>query len=339
MVRTMVRYLLVVLASAAMAAPAAAQITATLVAGGLSAPVAFVQDPSDPTVQVIVEKTGLVKWRKDGVVAATPFLDLSGAGVLSTAGEQGLLGLAFAPDYGTSGRVYVSFTDVNGSSVVARFLRSTGNPSTLDATTRFDFLWSTGQRAIPHPALCGGAVCGNHNGGHLAFGPDGFLYVGFGDGGSANDPLHLAQNPQSYLGKMVRLDVSVPLSDTEGYDVPPSNPFLGLSVLPEIWAFGLRNPWRWSFDYPRAGSTGAMVIGDVGQWTTSRWVSPPSTMAGAIAKGRLPTSPVRRRTTHRCAIRCSTTIATRGDRLPADSCTAGRPSGRAFGDDTSTRTL
>ena len=100
----------------------------------------------------------------------------------------------------------------------------------------------------------------------MAFGPDGFLYIGMGDGGGSNDPDHLAQNPGSLLGKMLRIDVSVADSDAEGYNVPSSNPFLGQpGYLPEIWSFGLRNPWRWSFDDPSLGGTGAMVIGDVGQ--------------------------------------------------------------------------
>jgi hypothetical protein len=106
----------------------------------------------------------------------------------------------------------------------------------------------------------------NHKGGNLVFGPDGYLYIGMGDGGSGDDPFHNAQNPLSLLGKMLRIDVAVSASDPEGYDVPPGNPFVGRpGVFAEIWDFGVRNPWRWSFDNPARGGTGALVIADVGQ--------------------------------------------------------------------------
>src|SRR2546421_605124 len=117
------------------------------------------------------------------------------------------------------------------------------------------------QRFVNHPFT-------NHNGGHLAFGPDGYLYIGFGDGGSGNDPDHRAQDPNDLLGKMLRIDVSVPDSDNAGYTVPSNNPFVGgspVAARPEIWAFGLRNPWRYNFDDPVRGGTGALVIADVGQ--------------------------------------------------------------------------
>ena len=108
----------------------------------------------------------------------------------------------------------------------------------------------------------------NHNGGHLAFGPDGYLYIGLGDGGNGNDPQHRAQDPASLLGKFLRIDVNVSESDPAGYRVPADNPFVNgvpVAARPEIWSFGLRNPWRFSFDDPALGGTGAMVIGDVGQ--------------------------------------------------------------------------
>ena len=239
------------------AAPAAAQIVPELVASGLTQPVAFVQDPSDPTVQVVVQQDGRVRVLKDGVVQATDFLDLRDE--VTNSGEQGLLGLAFAPDYATSGRVYINFVDEDDQTVIARFTRSAANPLQAERASRFDFLWPDGRRVIEQPFT-------NHNGGHLAFGPDGYLYIGLGDGGSGNDPFHLAQNPQSLLGKMLRLDASVPDTDPEGYDIPPDNPFVGRAdVLHEIWSFGLRNPWRWSFDDPAFGGNGAMLIGDVGQ--------------------------------------------------------------------------
>ena len=246
-------------AAAMLAAPgtAAAQIRAELVASGFTQPVAFVQDPSDATVQVVVQQDGRIRAIKAGVVQNADYLDLRS--VVRNAGEQGLLGLAFAPDYASSGRVFVNFVNLQGHTVIARFKRSASDPLRAEAASRFDLRWPDGQRVIAQPFS-------NHNGGHLSFGPDGFLYIGMGDGGSGNDPMHLAQNPQSLLGKMLRIDVAVPDTDPEGYNVPASNPFAGRpGVLGEIWSFGLRNPWRWNFDDPARGGTGALVIGDVGQ--------------------------------------------------------------------------
>jgi glucose/arabinose dehydrogenase len=128
-----------------------------------------------------------------------------------------------------------------------------------DPTTRFDLLLGGTQRFIVQPFA-------NHNGGHLAFGPDGLLYIGLGDGGSGNDPDHRAQNPNTLLGKMLRIDTNVPDSDNFGYRIPADNPFTGAHpALDEIWAFGLRNPWRYNFDNVAQGGTGALVIADVGQ--------------------------------------------------------------------------
>ena len=253
--RTAIALALVVLAGAA--TPAAAQLRAELVVSGLPEAIAFVQDPSDPTVQVIVQQSGRVRLLKNGVLQAADFLDLRS--VVLDSGEQGLLGLAFAPDYATSGRVFVNFINLNGHTVIARFVRSAGDPLRANPASRFDLLWPGGQRFIEQPFA-------NHNGGNLVFGPDGFLYIGMGDGGSGNDPLHNAQKASTLLGKMLRIDVRVADGDPEGYNVPASNPFVGQAgVLGEIWSFGLRNPWRWSFDNPAHGGTGALVIGDVGQ--------------------------------------------------------------------------
>lgn len=248
--------LLVVLACLSAGAPhAAAQLRATPVASGFEQPLGFVQDPSNPTVQIVLEKTGRAIALVDGAPQPTPFLDLRG--IVSTNSERGLLGLAFAPDYASSGVVFVSFTNAAGHSVIARYLRSAANPLTLDASTRFDLIWPDGQRFIEQPFA-------NHNGGHIAFGPDGYLYVGLGDGGNAGDPGHRAQTPSTLLGKMLRLDVNVPLDDAKGYRIPAGNPFIADAALDEIWAFGLRNPWRWSFD-DGPGGTGALIIADVGQ--------------------------------------------------------------------------
>ncbi len=224
---------------------------------GLTQPVAFVQDPSDASVFVVVQQDGRIRAVRNGAIQSADFLDLRA--VVLNSGEQGLLGLAFAPDYATSGRVFVNFSNLQGHTVIARFTRMVGDPLRADPATRFDLLFPGGQRFISQPFS-------NHNGGNLMFGPDGFLYIGMGDGGSGNDPLRLAQNPQSLLGKMLRIDVNVPASDLEGYNIPPANPFVGRAdVLAEIWSLGWRNPWRWSFDNISRGGTGALLIGDVGQ--------------------------------------------------------------------------
>ena len=242
----------------AIALPAFAQVRAELVVSGLTQPVAVVQDPSDATLFLIVQQNGRIRAVKNGVLQTTDYLNL--VGVVTNAGEQGLLGLAFAPDYATSGRVFVNFVNQAGDTVIARFVRMAGDPLRADPASRFDLQWPGGQRFIEQPSFT------NHKGGNVMFGPDGFLYLGMGDGGAADDPFHNSQNPQTLLGKMIRVDVNVPASDVEGYNVPATNPFVNQSgVLPEIWAFGMRNPWRWSFDNPHRGGTGALVIGDVGQ--------------------------------------------------------------------------
>lgn len=237
--------------------PVAAQLRGTLVASGFTRPLGFVQDPSNPAVHYVLEQGGRIRVLVNGALSGADFLDLSTQ--IASVGEQGLLGLAFAPDYATSGRVFVSFTNPAGHSVVARFRRSTSDPLRLDPATRVDLVWPGGQAFITQPF-------GNHNGGHLAFGPDGYLYFSPGDGGSGNDPNHYAQDPAALLGKMLRIDVSVSDAHPLGYVVPPTNPFTSMSgVLGEIWAFGLRNPWRWSIDMPTFGGTGALVMADVGQ--------------------------------------------------------------------------
>ena len=253
---------LAVLLLAGIAAPASAQLGSRVYASGFSSPVAFVQDPVDRSVQFVVEQNGTIRTVRSGAPLPTAFLDLTRA--VAAGGERGLLGLAFAPD-AASGRFFVNFTNPAGDTVVARY-RRLADPLIADAGSRFDLRWNgTGGAAfIAQPFA-------NHNGGNLVFGPDGFLYIGLGDGGSGNDPAHRAQNPGELLGKMLRIDVNVPDAHATGYQIPADNPFSRAGpagVRAEIWAFGLRNPWRYSFDDPGRGGTGALVIGDVGQ---DRW--------------------------------------------------------------------
>jgi glucose/arabinose dehydrogenase len=238
------------------AVPARAQLQGQVYASGFQSPVAFVQDPTDRAVQYVVQQSGRIRVVRSGTVLGADFLDLTGN--VSCCGERGLLGLAFAPDYASSGRFYVNFTNPAGNTVVARFVRSSV-PLIANPSSRFDLQLGGTQRFIAQPFS-------NHNGGHLAFGPDDYLYIGLGDGGSGNDPDHRAQNPNELLGKMLRIDVSVPDSDPFGYRIPPDNPFAaGSGARDEIWAFGLRNPWRYTFDDIARGGTGALVIADVGQ--------------------------------------------------------------------------
>jgi glucose/arabinose dehydrogenase len=234
-----------------------AQLIGRLHASGFTTPTAFVQDPVDRGVQFVVQQDGHIRVVRDGVVLAADFLDLSGE--TAAGGERGLLGLAFAAD-ADGRRFFVNFTDRSGDTVVARFRRAAG-AVVADPASRFDLRWGgpgvTASIAQPFA---------NHNGGHLAFGPDGYLYVGMGDGGSGNDPGHRAQNLSELLGKMLRIDVNVADSHPIGYQIPADNPFVSTAgARPEIWSVGLRNPWRYSFDDPARGGTGALVIGDVGQ--------------------------------------------------------------------------
>ncbi|MFN3876710.1 MAG: PQQ-dependent sugar dehydrogenase, partial [Flavobacteriales bacterium] len=182
----------------------------------------------------------------DGTILPTDFLNIS-AQVNSGGNEQGLLGLCFDPGYAANGRFYVHYISGGGSgtSRVSRFTVSASDPNVADPASE-EVLYTAAQ---PYT---------NHNGGDIDFGPDGYLYIFFGDGGSAGDPQNLAQNLNSKMGKIMRIDVS----GEAGYTVPPDNPFVGqANALPEIWALGLRNPWRAGFDR----TTGDLYLGDVGQ--------------------------------------------------------------------------
>jgi glucose/arabinose dehydrogenase len=257
--RALLCTLVSVLATGGLATTASAQLTSEIVVSGLNGPVAIVAVPDTPATFLVAEQDGLVRVVRSGSLVDLPFLDLRDE--VSTGGERGLLGMALAPDYARSGRLFVNYTNRGGDTVISRYRRNSDDPLRADPTSRFDLMWPDLRRVIDQPFS-------NHNGGHLAFGPDGYLYVGLGDGGSGGDPFNHAQNPQSLLGKMLRLDVAVPDEDVRGYRVPASNPFIEaetIRALPEIWAFGLRNPWRYSFDDPTRGGTGALTIGDVGQ--------------------------------------------------------------------------
>jgi glucose/arabinose dehydrogenase len=217
----------------------------TPVVDGLDRPL-FLTHAGDGSGRLfVIEQSGQIRLVRDGVLVATPFLDIRDR-VNAAESEQGLLGLAFAPDYASSGRFYVNYTGADGSTVISRF-RVGADPDRADRATEEQML------SFAQPFA-------NHNGGWLGFGPDGFLYVASGDGGNANDTQGNAQNLGSLLGKLLRLDVS-------GSAATPAagNPFLGSAgARPEIWAFGLRNPWRASFDR----SSGELWVADVGQQRT-----------------------------------------------------------------------
>jgi len=172
----------------------------------------------------------------------TPFLDIRDR-VVDRQNEQGLLGLAFHPNFKDNGLFYINYTGENGDTFISRFNGST-DPNVADPASEQVLL------RIKQPYA-------NHNGGHLLFGPDGYLYIGTGDGGSAGDPQGNAQNADSLLGKLLRIDVD----QGDPYGVPADNPYSSGGGRPEIWAIGLRNPWRYSFDR----ATGDLYIGDVGQ--------------------------------------------------------------------------
>jgi glucose/arabinose dehydrogenase len=224
--------------------PAVPPLNAQLVVSGLHSPVYLTAPPGDTTGRLfVVEQGGRVVIVRNGAALATPFLDLTDSVV--SGGEQGLLGLAFYPDYAASGRFIVSYTRKDGSSVLARYQVSAGNPDLAEPLSGQTLL------TVAQPAT-------NHNGGMVTFGPDGYLYVGLGDGGGGGDPLGTGQDRTDLLGSMLRLDVS----GAGGYAIPPSNPYAGSPTFrPELWNYGLRNPWRFSFDR----QTGDLYIGDVGQ--------------------------------------------------------------------------
>ncbi len=212
------------------------------VATGLSRPILVTAPPGDTLRVFIVEQTGAIRIVRDDTLLTVPFLDL--APRVSCCGERGLLGLAFHPRYAQTGHFYVNYTDSAGTTRVVRYTVA-ADPDRADAASAM-------------PVLSQAQPFTNHNGGMLAFGPDGYLYIGLGDGGSGGDPQGNGQDLATWLGKLLRIDVDLGLP----YAIPPDNPYAGATgARPEIWASGLRNPWRFSFDR----TTGDLYIADVGQ--------------------------------------------------------------------------
>jgi glucose/arabinose dehydrogenase len=193
----------------------------------------------------VLEQGGRIRIFENEMLNPTPFLDISGVTGFVGGGEQGLLGLAFHPNYGNNRQFYVYYTTGNAN-IVAKYTQSTTNPNVAD---------TTGEILLSIPDFAS-----NHNGGMIEFGSDGFLYIGTGDGGGGGDPQRTGQNANNLLGKILRIDVNNPAGG-KPYGIPADNPFATSGGAPEVFILGLRNPWRWSFDR----ATGDMWIGDVGQ--------------------------------------------------------------------------
>lgn len=221
--------------------PAAPTIRLESVATGLDQPIGLFHAGDGSGRLFVIEQEGTIRILQNGAVGETPFLDIRDR--VTAGGEKGLLGLAFHPRFEENGRFFVNYTSPAGGrlhTVISEFKAGAGSERI--------FL------TIPQPFS-------NHNGGNIVFGPDRFLYIGMGDGGSANDPEGNGQNLKTLLGKMLRIDVDQKANGKE-YAIPPDNPFVATpGAAPEIWAYGLRNPWRFSFD----PQTGLLYAGDVGQ--------------------------------------------------------------------------
>ena len=237
--------------------PDAALYTWQRVAGGLLNPLGLASAGDGLGRLFVVEQAGRIWIIQDGELSAEPFLDIRQR-VGSKGFEQGLLGLAFHPRYAQNGYFFVNYTDRNGDTVIARFQVAAQGADQADAASELQLL------TVNQPFQ-------NHNGGSVAFGPDGYLYLGLGDGGSAGDPRGFGQSLATHLGKILRLDVDA----SEPYGIPADNPFANGGGLAEIWAYGLRNPWRFTFDR----LTGDLYIADVGQ---NQWEEINFLPAGAL---------------------------------------------------------
>ncbi len=220
-----------------------------VVARGLNQPMLYLTNPADSTQAFVLERPGKVRLLVSGVLQTSPVLDITGTVI--TAGECGLLGMAFDPNFASNRFVYLHYNA--GSPVESRFVRFTMNGAGTALSSAFP-IFSFQQTTET-----------NHKGGAINFGTDGMLYIMTGDGGGGNDPNNFAQTPNSFFGKILRIDVTTddfPGDITQNYGVPASNPFVGVAgVKPEIWDFGMRNPFRWSVD----PVTGGLLIADVGQ--------------------------------------------------------------------------
>lgn len=245
------------LVSAALAQTPGIQLTTVVT--GLGAPT-DIQHAADGSNRLfLVEQVGRVRIFQNGVLQSTPFLDIRNK--TTGSGERGLLGLAFAPNFPSSKRFYVNYTNLSGNTVIAMYTVSTSTANTADPATEVVLM------TVPQPFS-------NHNGGQIQFGPDGYLYIAMGDGGSSGDPFGNAQNRNSLLGKILRIDVE---SQPGAVRIPPSNPFVNTAgARAEIWATGLRNPWRFSFDR----STHDLWIADVGQGAWEEVNFQPASSAG-----------------------------------------------------------
>ena len=232
------------------------------VASGLNAPIGIANAGDGSRRLFILEQEGKIRILQDGTLIGEPFLDITDR--VGCCGERGLLGLAFHPRFSENGYFYVNYTDQDRNTVVARFQVSAENPNRANAGSEQKLI----VLAQPYP---------NHNGGAVVFGPDGYLYLGLGDGGSGGDPHGYGQSTATLLGKILRIDVD----QGELYAIPPDNPFVNGGGLPEIWAYGLRNPWRISFDR----LTGELYIADVGQnaWEEVNFL--PSGIPGGVNFG------------------------------------------------------
>ncbi|HEY6058635.1 MAG TPA: PQQ-dependent sugar dehydrogenase, partial [Candidatus Limnocylindrales bacterium] len=221
------------------------RLTLEPVVNGLQSPIGIVNAGDGSGRLFVIEQAGRIRVVRDGALVDEPFLDI--ADRVASGGERGLLGLAFHPSFPSDPRLFVDYTDRDGNTVVSSFTVSGG------ATERAD---PASERVLLHVDQ----PFPNHNGGDVVFGPDGFLYITLGDGGSGGDPQGNGQRKDTLLGKILRIDVNA-TTGSRPYAIPPDNPFADGGGEPEIWAYGLRNPWRISFDR----ATGDLWIGDVGQ--------------------------------------------------------------------------